>query len=70
MIAWIRRLARGCEDELPSDSEVALECARRARRQAEDRQPIVEAVAATLRQARTENHFREKIEELFKGAAR
>lgn len=70
MIAWIRRLVHGCKDDEPSDSEAALEHARRARRQAEARQPIVEAVAATLRQARTENHLREKIEELFRGAAR
>jgi hypothetical protein len=49
---------------------VALAHAQQARRQAEARQPIVEAVAAVLRQARAENHFREKIEELFRGAAR
>ncbi|MFJ9012360.1 hypothetical protein [Streptomyces canus] len=42
--------------------------AREARRQAEARQPAVSAVAAKLRRAREENHFRERIEELFKGA--
>jgi hypothetical protein len=70
VITWIRRLVHGDKSQQPSDSEVALAHARQARRQAEARQPIVEAVAATLRQARAENHFREKIEELFRGAAR
>jgi hypothetical protein len=70
VIAWIRRLVRGCDSDQPSDSEVALAHAQQVRKQAEARQPIVEAVVATLRQARTENHFREKIEELFRGAAR
>jgi hypothetical protein len=40
-----------------------------AREQAEARQPLVESVSATLRRAREENHFREKIEALFRGAA-
>ena len=70
MSAWSRRRVHGCKDDEPSDSQTALEHARHARRQAEARQPIVEAVAATIRQARTENHLREKIEELFRGAAR
>jgi hypothetical protein len=70
VIAWIRRLVRGDRSEQPRDSEVALAHAQQARRQAEARQPIVTAVAATLRRAREENHLREKIEELFKGAAR
>ncbi|GLP64349.1 hypothetical protein TUSST3_09690 [Streptomyces sp. TUS-ST3] len=69
MIAWIRRLVHGRDNTEPSDSEAALAHAQKVRRQAEARQPIVEAVAATLRRAREENHFREKIEELFRGAA-
>lgn len=69
MIAWIRRLIHGCDSAAPTDSEVALAHAQKARRQAEARQPMVEAVAATIRRARQENHFREKIEELFRGAA-
>ncbi|MGQ4343614.1 DUF7620 family protein [Streptomyces sp. SAS_275] len=59
----------GRDDTEPSDSEVALAHAQQARKQAEARQPAVEAIAATIRRAREENHFREKIEELFRGAA-
>lgn len=69
MIAWIRRHVHGCDSSQPSDSEVALAHAQKVRQQAEARRPAVEAVAATLRRAREENHFREKIEELFRGAA-
>jgi len=46
----------------------ALERAREARQQAEARQPVVTAVAAKLRRAREENHFRERIEAAFRGA--
>lgn len=69
VIAWIRRLVHGCDGVEPSDSEAALAHAKKVRRQAEARRPTVDAVAATLRRAREENHFREKIEELFRGAA-
>lgn len=69
MIGWIRRLVHGRDDTEPSDSEVALAHAQHARRQAEARKPAVDAIVATLRRAREENHFREKIEELFRGAA-
>jgi hypothetical protein len=48
---------------------VALAHAQNARQQAEARKPAVDAIAATLRRAREENHFREKIEEMFRGAA-
>jgi hypothetical protein len=48
---------------------VALAHAQHARQQAEARQPLVESVAGVLRSAREENHFREKIEALFRGAA-
>ncbi|MDX5563781.1 hypothetical protein PYK79_11000 [Streptomyces sp. ID05-04B] len=68
MIAWVRSLVHGRDRGRPRDSEVALENAREAREQAEARQPVVEAVAAKLRRAREENHLRERIEELFKGA--
>lgn len=68
MIAWIRRLARGCDETEPRPSEVALEHAREARKQAEARQPLVTAVVAKLRHAREENHFRERIEAAFRGA--
>lgn len=68
MIEWIRRLAHGCDHSEPSDSEAALERAREARQQAEARQPVVTAVAAKLRRAREENHFRERIEAAFRGA--
>ncbi|WP_437022705.1 DUF7620 family protein [Streptomyces sp. enrichment culture] len=68
MIAWIRRLVHGCNSVEQSDSEAALERAREARQQAEARQPIVSAVAAKLRHAREENHFRERIEAAFRGA--
>jgi hypothetical protein len=68
VIRWIRRLAHGCDRTDPSDSEAALERAREAREEAEARQPVVEAIAAKLRRAREENHLRERIEELFKGA--
>lgn len=68
MIAWVRRLAHGRDRSEPTASEAALVNAREARRQAEARQPAVSAIAAKLRRAREENHFRERIEELFKGA--
>jgi hypothetical protein len=69
VIKWIRRLARGCDEPEPRPSEVALERTREARRQAEARRPAVEAVAAKLRRAREENHFRERIEAAFRGAS-
>jgi hypothetical protein len=50
-------------------SEAALEQARTAREAAEARQPVVRAVAAKIRHAREENHFRERIEAAFRGAA-
>lgn len=70
MIAWIRRLAHERDDAEPSDSEAAIVRAQEARQQAEARQPLVTAVAAKLRHAREENHFRERIEAAFRGAAR
>jgi phage gpG-like protein len=69
VIAWIRRLVHGCDEPEPTDSEQALAHAQNARQQAEARQPLVESVAGVLRSAREENHFREKIEALFRGAA-
>ncbi|WP_333930939.1 DUF7620 family protein [Streptomyces sp. AHA2] len=68
VIGWVRRLVLGCDRIEPSDSEAALQRAREAREQAEARQPIVSAVAAKLRHAREENHFRERIEAAFRGA--
>jgi hypothetical protein len=67
--AWIRRLVHGCDGVEAADSEAALERARQAMRAAEARQPAVEAVVATLRRAREENHFAERIEAAFRGAA-
>lgn len=69
MIKWIRRLVHGREHVEQRPSEVALEHAREARQAAEARRPVVEAVASKLRQAREENHFRERIEAAFRGAA-
>jgi hypothetical protein len=69
VIGWIRRLARGCEPDAQRPSEAALDRAREARQAAEARQPVVEAVVAKLRSAREENHFRERIEAAFRGAA-
>jgi hypothetical protein len=68
VIAWIRRLVNGCDDTEQRPSEAALERTREARVAAEARQPVVEAVAAKLRRAREENHFRERIEAAFRGA--
>jgi hypothetical protein len=68
MIGWIRRLAHGCDQSEPSDSEAALERATQAREAAEARQPLVRSVAAGLRRAREENHFAEKLEALYRGA--
>ena len=51
-------------------AEEALADARRARRDIEARRPAVLAVVATLRRAREENHFAERIEAAFRGAAR
>lgn len=68
MIRWAKRLVHGCDRPEPSDSEAALERAKDALEQAEARQPAVQAVAAKLRRVREENHLRERIEELFKGA--
>jgi hypothetical protein len=47
---------------------MALERAIAAREEAEARQPLVTSVAAKLRRAREENHFRERIEAAFRGA--
>ncbi|MFD8199962.1 hypothetical protein [Streptomyces sp. NPDC059701] len=58
----------GRDHAQPSDSEAALKRAQEARKQAEARQPIVSAVAAKIRDAREENHFRERIEAAFRGA--
>ncbi|QTD96954.1 DUF7620 family protein [Streptomyces cyanogenus] len=68
MPAWIRRLIHSSDRHDPCDSEAALARACEARRAAEARRPVVEAVAARLRQAREENHFRERIEQAFRGA--
>jgi hypothetical protein len=67
--AWIRRLVHGRDRTEQRPSEAALESAIAAREQAEARQPVVTAVAAKLRRAREENHFRERIEAAFRGAA-
>jgi hypothetical protein len=69
VIAWIRRLARGGNRTERRPSEAALERAREAREAAEARRPAVEAIAAKLRSHREENHFRERIEAAFRGAA-
>jgi hypothetical protein len=69
VISWIRRLVRGRNRAEPRASEAALERAREAREAAEARQPAVQAVAAKIRRAREENHFRERIEAAFRGAA-
>ena len=68
MIAWIRHLLGGHEETDPRPSEAALERSRTARRAAEARQPVVDAVVAPLRRARQENHLRERIEAAFRGA--
>jgi len=69
VIAWIRRLVHGRDRSEQRPSEAALERAIQAREQAEARQPIVTAAAAKIRRAREENHFRERIEAAFRGAA-
>jgi hypothetical protein len=68
VIAWIRRLAHGCDHDGQSPSEAALEHAIAARKAAEARQPMVTSVVAKIRRAREENHFRERIEAAFRGA--
>ncbi|MFM9703578.1 DUF7620 family protein [Streptomyces galilaeus] len=70
MIGWIRRLVHGSDEAEQTDSEAALKRAIAARRAAEARQPMVTAVAAKLRRVREENHFAEKLEALYRGAAR
>ena len=70
MRAWIRRRVLGCDDTEQRPSEAALERAREARQEAEARQPMVTAVVASIRRAREENHLAERIEALFRGAAR
>lgn len=69
MSAWIRRLVHGRDRTKQRPSEIALERAIAAREEAEARQPLVTAVVAKLRHAREENHFRERIEAAFRGAA-
>jgi hypothetical protein len=69
VIAWIRRLMHGRDRTRPSDSQAALTRATQARQAAEARRPMVRALAAGLRRAREENHFAEKIEALYRGAA-
>lgn len=65
MIAWIRRLAHGCDKPDVSESEAALKRAQNARRAAEARRPAVDAAVAPIRRARQENHLRTRIEMAF-----
>jgi hypothetical protein len=65
VLAWIRRLARGCDKPDVRESEAALKRARTARQEAEDRRPAVDAAVAPIRRARQENHLRERIELAF-----
>jgi|1185.fasta_scaffold03425_2 hypothetical protein len=64
MLGWIRRLVHGDPTE-PTDSEVALQRTREARREVEDRWPTVRAVVAPFKQAREENHWAERVEAVF-----
>lgn len=72
MPGWIRRLVHG-EPTEPTDSEVALQRTREARREVEDRWPAVRRAVAPFKQAREENHWAERVEAVFaarRGAAR
>ncbi|MBZ6290442.1 hypothetical protein KVH30_02490 [Streptomyces olivaceus] len=68
MIAWLQRLLKAPDKPDLRASEAALARTRNDRQAAEDRQPIVDAAVAPLRRAREENHLRERIEALFRGA--
>lgn len=65
MLGWIRRLARGPKEPEVRESEAALQWSRTVRKQAEDRGDLVNQLVAPLRQARQENHLRERIEMAF-----
>ena len=70
MIGWVRRLVRGCDEAEPRPSEAALKHAKEARAAAEARRPLVTSLVEPIRRAREENHLAERIEALFRGAAR
>lgn len=72
MLGWIRRLVHGPDAAEQTDSEAALESAREARQEVEDRWSAVRAAVAPIREARIENHWREKVEAAYaarRGAA-
>jgi hypothetical protein len=70
MIAWIKRLVRrGKETPGQRAAEGALERAKCARQEAEERQPYVDAAVSRLRTARAENHFAERIRAALEGGA-
>ncbi|MFF7308190.1 hypothetical protein [Streptomyces sp. NPDC008137] len=69
MLGWIRRLVHGDDTSEQTPSEAALERARDARQETEERWSAVRDAVAPIRQARIENHWAEKVEAAF-GARR
>ncbi|MFI6105855.1 hypothetical protein [Streptomyces sp. NPDC051310] len=70
MIEWIRRLVRrGEPSQGQREAEGALDRARTAREQAEERRPLVEAAVQRLRREREENHFADRIRAALEGGA-
>jgi len=73
---WItfpgRRRRKEREQAARKEAQQALAEAREAKREIEERRPIVLAIVHRLRVAREENHFRERIEAAYaarRGAA-
>jgi hypothetical protein len=68
VIEWIRRLVRrGEPSQGQREAEGALDRARSAREEAEERRPIVAAMAEQIRQERAENRFATRIRMALEG---
>lgn len=70
MIRWMKRLRRRGEPTPGQQAAgAALDRARSARQEAEERRPAVQAAAAKLRHAREENHFAARIRAALEGGS-
>lgn len=68
MIEWIKRLARrGKPSPGQRAADGALERARSAREEAEERRPFVQAQAARIRREREANQFARRIRMALEG---
>ncbi|MCP9205487.1 DUF7620 family protein [Streptomyces sp. NEAU-Y11] len=70
MLGWIRRLRRRGEPTPGQQAaEAALDRARVARQEAEERRPLVIAEVQRMRRLREENNFEAKIRAVFGGSS-